>query len=136
MRVRDRLLAAFVPLAVLAWLAPAGAATPADSQAMLVFAPGSAKLEPENQPLLDRLAMLTRIDVANWIILEACSDDYGSREMNLALHQQRFNAIEREIVARGILPHRVRGLTSRDHCGAAARQKLPSVAARVEKPDH
>ena len=122
-----------VLLATLGWLAPAGAATPSDNEAMLLFAPGSAKLESGNLPAIERLAMLAKLDVANWIILEACSDDDGSREMNLALHQQRFDAIEREIVARGILPHRVRSLTSREHCGAAARQKQPSVAARVEK---
>ncbi len=125
-------------LAALAWLSPASAATTTttttERNGMLIFAPGSVKLEAESLEVIERLTMLAKADAANRILLEACGEDNGSRAMNLALHQQRFDIIEQEIIARGIQPHRVRSLSSRELCDTALRENEPSVAARVEKP--
>ena len=100
---------------------------------VLVFKPGSKELAAGSIPTIDRLVAMAKSDNANWVRLEACMEDISSSGISVALSQQRIDEIEREMVARGVQPHRIRGISSDDNCGGTERNRIPHIEVRIEK---
>ena len=102
---------------------------------VVIFKPGSKELAPGSMPVIDRLVAAAKSDYANWVLLKACRGDFRSGGINLALRQERMDEIEREMAARGIPAHRIRGISSDEKCAddekETAEKPIPRVEVRI-----
>lgn len=101
---------------------------------VIVFKQGSNDLAPEDIAVIDRISARAKSDPANWVILKACTNDFGSSEMNLALGQQRTSEIEHEMVSRGVQPYRIRSVSFDDACIDNDGRPMHRVDVLVKKP--
>jgi len=82
--------------------------------AVIVFAPGADSVAVADDPTLEQLSAKAKSGEAKWISLEAYADDQGSRELNLALAQQRIEDVSHHLVALGFPANRIRGTSYGD----------------------
>ena len=92
---------------------PTYAARP-EPDAVISFPAGSDDLSAVDLATLQHLAAKASADPANWINVEAYSDDPGSREMNLALAQRRIEDISHRLAICGFPANRIRGINFAD----------------------
>jgi len=82
--------------------------------AVIVFARGADSVESADLPALEQLSVKAKSGEDKWISLEAYADDQGSRELNLALAQQRIDDVSHHLVALGFPSNRIRGTSYGD----------------------
>jgi len=100
---------------------------------VIIFAEGSNEPLADSRAIIDQLAVLAKSDPANWVSLDSYTDESGSREMNLALGQQRIAGIEREMALQGVPPHRIRGISHDKDSSIKGEQPMRRVEVRIEK---
>jgi len=80
----------------------AGPAPSAPSSLVLYFDPGSAKIRPQDVPLLDQASRLYRAGNPIVMIVTGSADSTGSPAVNLRLSELRANNVLQGLVSRGI----------------------------------
>jgi outer membrane protein OmpA-like peptidoglycan-associated protein len=105
--------------------------TPPDG--VIVFEQRSATWSPKDAETIDQLATQAKANPANWVVLEAYTNDFGGSEMNLALGQRRVDSIERQMALQGVPAHRIRGTSYRDEHGNDGHLPLHRVEIRIEQ---
>jgi outer membrane protein OmpA-like peptidoglycan-associated protein len=100
---------------------------------VLVFEPRSETWGPDDKETIDRMAVLAKTDSANWVTLEAYTNDLGGSEMNLALGQRRIYNIEREMALQGVPSHRIRGTSYEDGRFDGGELPMRRVEIRIQK---
>jgi len=100
---------------------------------VLVFEPSSDIWRPDDTEIIARLAMQARADPANWITLEAYTNDLNGSEMNLALGQRRIHHIEHEMALQGVPTHRIRGTSYEDQPPDGGDLPMRRVEVRIQK---
>jgi OOP family OmpA-OmpF porin len=68
------------------------------------FAFNSSKLQPEFNPVLDKLAQAVKADPDAVIVLEGRTDSTGDADYNIKLGQQRLDAVLRYLVVQSEVP--------------------------------
>jgi outer membrane protein OmpA-like peptidoglycan-associated protein len=71
------------------------------------FAYKSADLERSAEPILEQIIVLLRQHPELQLVIEAHTDDIGSRQYNLGLSQDRADAVVRHLVDRGVAAERL-----------------------------
>jgi len=98
-----RLMTAILLLSRAAMAQPLPEAQPAGPTPLVVyFASGSTSLRPQNEAVLDRASRAFNEGHPIVMVISGASDAVGPASRNLALSQQRANAVLRSLVARGI----------------------------------
>jgi peptidoglycan-associated lipoprotein len=108
-----------------------GARVPPDG--ILVFEPRSQTLAPDDREMIAKLAVQAKANPANWVALEAYTNDLGGSEMNLALGQQRVHNVERELSLQGVPTHRIRGTSYKDERFDDKQLPMRRVEVRIQK---
>ncbi len=80
------------------------------AEQQIAFAPGSSTIEASSQGVLDAIADILRECPDTRFVIEGHTDSQGRDEMNLALSQQRADAVLSGLLARRIL---INGLTAK-----------------------
>lgn len=101
--------------------------------AVLVFAPGGDSVTRAGEAALEQLSLKAGSGPAKWISLEAYADDQGSRELNLALAQQRIEEVIHLLVSLGFPAIRIRGTSYGDEHMDGSDQPMRRVEVRVKK---
>lgn len=70
--------------------------------ATVFFAFGSDRLDEDSAAVLDQVTRHAKTNPRARVLLEAHTDDRGSREFNLALAERRAAAVEQALVERGL----------------------------------
>lgn len=98
-----RLMTAILLLSRAAMAQPLPEAQPAGPTPLVVyFASGSTSLRPQDEAVLDRASRAFNEGHPIVMVISGASDAVGPASRNLALSQQRANAVLRSLVARGI----------------------------------
>jgi peptidoglycan-associated lipoprotein len=81
---------------------PADSAGPAGVSRLVYFDYDSHAIRPEFQALLESHAKFLRTHAARKVVVEGHTDERGGREYNLALGQQRSEAVRRALGLLGV----------------------------------
>jgi len=103
-------------------------------EAPVAFAPGSAVIEADSRPVLDRLAEIFRRCEAGRIEIGGHTDSQGSEALNRALSQARAEAVLDAMLARGIRLDRLaaRGYGEEQPIAGNATEEGRSLNRRIE----
>lgn len=74
----------------------------------LIFAQGKSTIDPKSYPELDEVGQMMKENTKMEIQLEGHTDNQGSSKANLALSQERVDAVKKYLVAMGISKDRVK----------------------------
>ncbi len=118
--------------------APVGAdrrgAQAASSGRVVYFAFDSAEIRPEDRPVIEAQARFLSANPGIVAVLEGHTDERGTREYNLALGEQRAEAVRRLMSAYGVAPNQLQTLSYGEERPAVPGQDEGSYAQnrRVE----
>ncbi len=74
----------------------------------LIFAQGKSTIDPKSYAELDEVVQMMKENTKMEIQLEGHTDNIGSAKANLALSEQRVEAVKKYLVAKGIAKDRVK----------------------------
>lgn len=90
---------------------PSQAAGPVATPRIVYFAFDSAQIRPEFQSMIDAHARYLRANGGRKIVIEGHTDERGGREFNLALGQQRSQAVARALTLLGVAPAQIESIS-------------------------
>ncbi len=94
----------------------------------------SAAIREDSQAILNAHAQYLRANPGSAVILEGHADERGTREYNIALGENRAESVRRVMLAQGVQPEQVRGVSYGEERPAVAGSDESSYALnrRVE----
>jgi peptidoglycan-associated lipoprotein len=91
--------------------APQDAVGPSDAARVVYFEYDSYTIRPEFQPVLDAHARFLGTHPARKLTIAGHTDERGGREYNLALGQQRADAVRRALQLLGVRPTQIESIS-------------------------
>jgi len=77
----------------------------------VLFAVDQSTLSPEARQILTGQASWLQANVDYAVLIEGHADEQGTREYNLALGARRASAVQQFLIAKGVLPSRLKTVT-------------------------